>query len=129
MPAPASRSFVTIASIIAVVVLLLGAGVWLFSKGGSVSDRCHSDPRPKIDWANCARAQLLLANSDLTEAILTSAALTGTDLSHAKLARAKLDGTEVSRTRFSDADLSGATLAKAIGWRADFTGANLSNAD
>src|SRR6478609_7682987 len=112
-----------VAVVVAVPLVFVAAALWVFHMGNIVGERCQAEPRPRIDWEDCTKAQLLLAGSDLTEAILTSATLTGTDLSRSKMNGTKLDGTEISRTRLIDADLTGATLAKAIGWRADFTGA------
>src|SRR5690349_17477986 len=98
--------------IFAVPMVVLGAGLWLAFIDRRVGDRCQVELRPKVDWGNCTKAQLLLASSDLSEAVLTSATLTGTDLSRSKLKGARLDGTEISGARFLDVDLTGATLSK-----------------
>jgi uncharacterized protein YjbI with pentapeptide repeats len=110
--------------------LALGTAlVWaaLAAAGPAVAD-CRDAPNPKVNWAGCSKASLLLGRSDLTEASMAKAMLTSTNLDGATLKDARMSETELSFVRFEGADLTGADLSRAVGWRTSFRGANLAGA-
>ena len=100
----------------------IGAGALAVLAGfaGAAEAKCQDGPAPGVDWSGCSKARLLLANDDLTGAILSRSLLTLSDFATSKMAGAKLDETEVSRTRFEGTDLARADFSKALGWRANF---------
>ncbi|MGO4707330.1 pentapeptide repeat-containing protein [Microvirga sp. 2MCAF38] len=107
-----------------------GRGLTLFILIGFASvahATCQDAPNPGVNWMNCSKTQLILADDDLSGGIFSRAHLTFTDFSDANLRGAKLNEAEISRARFEGADLSGADLSKAVGWRVDFNNANLAN--
>ena len=104
------------------------------SLAGPAEARCQDRTAPRVDWTGCNKRALMLGQSDLTEAVLTRAALGNTDFRNSNLSRARLNEAEMSFSRFEDADLSRADLSKAVGWRANFSrakleGANFASAD
>jgi uncharacterized protein YjbI with pentapeptide repeats len=124
MTTPSVRRIFMIA-LVALASVFVGFFVFHVSRGGLSDDKCQRGPGARIDWSNCSKSQLLLADDDLTGAVLTKAVLSGTDFSRSKMAASKLDEAELSRTRFSGADLAGSSFGKAVGWRSDFSKANL----
>jgi uncharacterized protein YjbI with pentapeptide repeats len=122
----ARRTFMI--ALVALASIFLGFFIFNVSRGGLSNDKCQRGPGRNIDWSNCSKSQLLLADDDLTGAVLTKAVLSGTDFSRSRMAGSKLDEAELSRTRFSGADLAGSSFAKAVGWRSDFNNANLEKA-
>lgn len=110
---------------------------------------CKAVPAASVDWQNCNKSKLMIADSALNGANLTGADLSYTDLRRSDLSganfekvtlfRASLEGSKADKTNFiriegyraifAGVSAKEATFASAELQRADFTGAELTGAD
>jgi uncharacterized protein YjbI with pentapeptide repeats len=133
------------------VAAAMGAGFCsaVLSPSEAQAASCKSEPAPSIDWKDCAKANLVLQESQLDNANLFSADFSYTDLRNSNLAganfekatliRSSLAGSKAEKTNFtrvegyrtvfSQISAPGASFNSAELQRADFTGADLTGAD
>src|SRR5215204_4396558 len=108
----------------AAVVLALLA---LASPAAAEAD-CGASPVPGVNWSECEKSRLVLAESDLSGGLFEQTFFTMTDLRGSKLVGAKMTRAELTGASLAGADLSNTDMEKASGRRVDLKGANLSNA-
>lgn len=135
-------------TILAVVIVLVIAGALLMlalnytPPPSEPAPDCAAAPAPGVNWSNCALQgarfdhsnlqQALIRNADLSGSNLWSANLQGADLaftnlSLANLQNANLQNTQLMGTKLNSSDLTGADLRGADLSYADLSGANLAD--
>jgi len=135
-PGRERESFPYVASIVILLLILLsvGAALWLDQPGQADRPDCRAPAGPGVDWRNCNLSGLdvgsaSLAGANLNSTLLSQANLTATDLSDADLRYADLHEANLSYARLRGANLQGADLRKAELLQADLAGADLRYAD
>ncbi len=93
------------------------AGLWAAATAHAT---CGDSPGPGVDWAGCAKQQLMLEGKDLSGANFSGAFLSGASLQGTNLQGTNFSGSELPRAAFVEANLAGANFEKALASRADF---------
>ncbi len=121
-----------------VLIVLIGLGYLFQSSVDRDKPDCNAQPGPDINWNNCSKRGVNLANKNLSQANLKNsklhqanflgAVLTAADLSYAELTMAVLVNAELNGARLKGANLTGADLSYANLENADLSFADLTDA-
>lgn len=128
---------------------LLVANTPVFTDFSTALAGCNDTAEPGVQWQDCRKRNLIVADYDFTGANFTRADLTSSDLRgtnltesqfvKANLVRASLKGSRAvnanfsgvtaSRTDFSESNLTDTDFSKSEIIRSDFSGSRMENAD
>src|SRR3712207_6452431 len=73
---------------------------------------CDDEPGPGVDWSECEKARLMMAEQDFSGGSFVATFFTASDLRGGNLAGADLTRSDLSLASLAEADLSGASLEK-----------------
>jgi hypothetical protein len=90
---------------------------------------CHAPAGIAINWNNCRKSDLDLANIEMNNAQMRSAYLSNANFSRATLTSADMAYADLRASNFSYAQLQNTNLVGADLGKADLSNADLSNAD
>jgi hypothetical protein len=112
------------------ILIITGLTIYVVSPETDATQiKCGDPAKPGVNWRNCKKEGVLLANSRLSRAILNSTNLSGANLSSADLVEADLSYANLTLANLSAADLRNAKLMGAGLRNANLSNANLSNAN
>ncbi len=90
---------------------------------------CGAKPKPKINWTHCQKAGVRLNKVDMTDAMFSSAILTGAVILNANFSDSNFSYVEMSLSKLNNVNYSDAVLIGTIIQNSDLSGVNFSNAD
>jgi len=91
--------------------------------------KCHSDPRPNLNWNNCGKEGINLSGLSLAGSKLRGVRFVGANLAEVNLIAADMSYANFANAYAATAKLQRSTLVGSVLRNADFSGADFSNAD
>lgn len=101
--------------------LLVAIAALTCASGAAAAD-CKSLPKPRTDWSDCNKRQIMLGRSNLAGSNLFNTDFTSTDLSGSNLTSANLEKATLMRASLAGARADKANFSRVEAYRGNFTG-------
>ncbi|MCA1491825.1 pentapeptide repeat-containing protein [Sinorhizobium alkalisoli] len=109
------------------VGLLVAMAASILASGAAAAD-CKSLPKPRTDWSDCNKRQIMLGRSNLAGSTLFNTDFTSTDLSGSDLTSANLEKATLMRASLAGAKADKANFSRVEAYRGNFTGISAEHA-
>lgn len=109
------------ATLTGIAALLVAVAASAFASGVAAAD-CKSLPKPRTDWSDCNKRQIMLGRSNLAGSNLFNTDFTSTDLSGSDLTSANLEKATLMRASLAGARADKANFSRVEAYRGNFTG-------
>jgi len=109
----------TIEAAIAAFCITLGSFVFA---GEAAAGDCKGLARPRMDWSDCNKRQLMLGRSNLQGSNLFNTDFSATDLGGSNLTSANLEKATLVRASLAGATADGANFTRVEAYRGNFSG-------
>lgn len=110
-----------------IAAFFITLGSLVFAGDAAAAD-CKGLARPRLDWSDCNKRQLMLGRSDLAGSNLFNTDFSSTDLSGSNLTSANLEKATLVRASLAGARADGANFARVEAYRGNFSGISAENA-